>query len=161
LKRLVSILVFAAVSYWLAAPVFAAGGNCTSIEAKCAVEIGGICDPSTSRWSYGHVRGHVYGGNTGAFTACLERNGLSRAGAGRLAAAAAAQAHRHARVPTSAATAGKCNSIQAQCAVEIGGQCDPKTGSWCYGFNRNRECGGTNHGGAYDACLSRKLGERR
>jgi len=56
---------------------------------------------------------------------------------------------------------GKCSSISAQCAVEIGGQCDPKTGYWCYGFHRGRDCGGTNRGGAFDACLSRKLGGRR
>jgi len=55
---------------------------------------------------------------------------------------------------------GKCTSISAQCAVEIGGQCNPKTGSWCYGFYRSRNCGGSGIL-AFDACLSRKLGERR
>jgi hypothetical protein len=28
----------------------------------------------------------------------------------------------------------KCASIQAKCAVEAGGKCDPKTGHWCYGI---------------------------
>ena len=41
---------------------------------------------------------------------------------------------------------GKCTSIQAQCAVEMGGQCDPQTGHWCYGFYRSHQCGGTNNG---------------
>jgi hypothetical protein len=35
-------------------------------------------------------------------------------------------------IPVSEA-ASKCTSIQAQCAVEIGGQCDPTTGRWFYG----------------------------
>jgi hypothetical protein len=59
------------------------------------------------------------------------------------------------------AAEGKCTSIQAQCAVEMGGTCDPKTGHWCYGFYRGHQCGGTNIGGAYDACISRKLAGRK
>src|SRR5262249_52538623 len=35
-------------------------------------------------------------------------------------------------IPVSEA-ASKCTSGQAQCAVEIGGQCDPNTGRWFYG----------------------------
>jgi hypothetical protein len=57
------------------------------------------------------------------------------------------------------AAEGKCTSIQAQCAVEIGGQCDPKTGHWSYGYVHGHLYGGTNHGGAFDACVSRKLGQ--
>jgi hypothetical protein len=60
-----------------------------------------------------------------------------------------------------AAPVGKCTSIQAQCAVEMGGQCNPNTGFWCYGFYRGRNCGGTNMGGAYDQCVSRKLREQK
>jgi hypothetical protein len=59
-----------------------------------------------------------------------------------------------------AAAAGKCDTVQARCAVEIGGRCNPKTGSWCYGFYRSRQCGGTNSGGAFDACVSRNLGHK-
>jgi hypothetical protein len=62
---------------------------------------------------------------------------------------------------TAMAAEGKCTSIQAQCAVEMGGTCDPKTGHWCYGFYRGHQCGGTNIGGAYDACVSRKLAGRK
>jgi hypothetical protein len=65
-------------------------------------------------------------------------------------------------VPDAAMAAeGKCTSIQAQCAVEMGGTCDPKPGHWCYGFYRGHQCGGTNNGGAYDACVSRKLAGRK
>jgi hypothetical protein len=64
--------------------------------------------------------------------------------------------------PASAVAAeGKCTSIQAQCALEMGGYCNPKTGWWCYGHFRNRYCGGTNIGGAFDQCVSRKLGQKK
>jgi hypothetical protein len=65
-------------------------------------------------------------------------------------------------VPGAAMAAeGKCTSIQAQCAVEMGGTCDPKTGHWCYGLWRGQQCGGTNNGGAFDTCVSRKLAGRK
>ena len=57
-----------------------------------------------------------------------------------------------------ASEAGKCTSISAQCAVEIGGTCDPATGRWRYG---RPGVGGTNKSGAFDACISRKLKDRR
>jgi hypothetical protein len=59
-----------------------------------------------------------------------------------------------------AEAAAKCTSIQAQCAVEIGGRCDPNTGHWEYGNYRNYGSGGTNRGGAFDRCISRKLMQR-
>ena len=58
------------------------------------------------------------------------------------------------------AAEGKCTSISAQCAVEIGGQCDPKTGHWCYGRYQGQNCGGANIA-AFDACVSRKFGQRK
>ena len=60
-----------------------------------------------------------------------------------------------------AAGPAKCTSIQAQCALEIGGYCNPKTGRWRYGFVLGRQYGGTNHGGAFDACISRKLSQQK
>ena len=57
-----------------------------------------------------------------------------------------------------ASEAAKCTSISAQCAVEIGGTCDSATGRWRYG---RPGVGGTNKSGAFDACLARKLKERR
>jgi hypothetical protein len=58
------------------------------------------------------------------------------------------------------AAEGKCTSVSAQCAVEIGGQCDPKTGHWCYGRYQGHNCGGSNIA-AFDACVSRKLGQHK
>jgi hypothetical protein len=72
--RIFSILLLAAVVYWLAASPVAAHGKCTAINARCAVEIGGVCDPSTGHWSYGTVHHKIYGGNTMAFMACVDRN---------------------------------------------------------------------------------------
>jgi hypothetical protein len=60
-----------------------------------------------------------------------------------------------------AASAKKCTSIQARCAVEIGGVCDPKTGRWEYGYRRYTGSGGSNHGGAFDQCLSRELKKQK
>jgi hypothetical protein len=54
--------------------------------------------------------------------------------------------------------AAKCTSMSARCAVEIGGTCDPATGRWQYG---RAGIGGTNKYGAFDACIARKLKERR
>jgi len=64
---------------------------------------------------------------------------------------------------TTAHAAGKCTSIQARCAVEIGGTCNPITGHWEYGggFNGRGGSGGTNRGGAFDACVSRELSRRK
>jgi len=65
-----------------------------------------------------------------------------------------------------ASAEGKCTSIQAQCAIEIGGRCDPKTGRWQYGGGYlgrvgggTSSSGGTNRFGAFDACVSRKQGQ--
>ena len=63
-------------------------------------------------------------------------------------------------VAATAAT-GKCNTLQARCAVEIGGKCNPQTGHWCYGNTRTHgDCGrsGTPQGGLttlFDDCISR------
>jgi TIR domain len=55
--------------------------------------------------------------------------------------------------PQKAAKAGggKCTSIQARCAIAVGGRCNPATGRWDYGG----KFGGTNNGGQFDACVSR------
>jgi hypothetical protein len=64
------------------------------------------------------------------------------------------------RVSTVTATTGKCASVQARCAIEVGATCDPKTGYWCVGGQRsNRYCGG-NHA-AWLACLDRVRATRR
>jgi hypothetical protein len=64
-----------------------------------------------------------------------------------------------ATVPASAADGGKCSSLQARCAIEVGGKCNPNTGSWCYGWWKGQRCGsGTIQ--AFDACISRGLAKR-
>jgi hypothetical protein len=52
---------------------------------------------------------------------------------------------------SAAAAAGNCISMQAQCAVEIGGTCDPKTGRWRFERGADR----------YNACIFRKLSEQK
>jgi hypothetical protein len=54
--------------------------------------------------------------------------------------------------PAPAASGGRCRSIQALCALEIGGCCNQATGHWQYGRNG---CGGTVM--AHNNCLSRRL----
>jgi hypothetical protein len=56
-----------------------------------------------------------------------------------------------------ASAAAPCQSINSQCAVEIGGTCDPVARRWHYGG----KYGGTNNRGAFDQCISRKLKERK
>jgi hypothetical protein len=56
------------------------------------------------------------------------------------------------------AAKAKCQSIQAQCAVHIGGTCDPQTGRWVYGRGG---VGGSNKGGAFDQCVSSRLAGRK
>jgi hypothetical protein len=61
--------------------------------------------------------------------------------------------------PASAAGGGKCTGLQARCAIEVGGKCDPNTGAWCYGWWKGQRCGsGTIQ--AFDACVSRGLAKR-
>jgi hypothetical protein len=62
-------------------------------------------------------------------------------------------------VQTSAAADGKCTGLQARCAIEVGGRCNPNTGGWCYGWWKGQRCGsGTTQ--AFDACVSRGLAKR-
>ena len=48
----------------------ARGGQCTSISQRCALEIGGRCNPATGKWEYGR---NGAGGDTQAFNTCLSR----------------------------------------------------------------------------------------
>jgi hypothetical protein len=62
---------------------------------------------------------------------------------------------------STAFAAAKCTSLQARCALEVGGECDPKTGRWAYGNWQGINHGGSNRGGAFDACISRGLAKRK
>jgi hypothetical protein len=143
-----AIAVIGAICLSTIAMTPAIGAKCTSIQAKCAVEAGGKCDPKTGHWCYGIYKGENCGGYGTAFRACLVRNGAAP----------------NKRLAVISSGVNKCTSIQAKCAVELGGQCNPKTGAWCLGAPRGRICGGPqgdmSHM-AFDACLSRKLGERK
>jgi len=62
-----------ALALLAAATAALAQGKCTNVKAKCAMEIGGQCDPKTGRWFYGYFQGKYAGGTTQAFLACLDR----------------------------------------------------------------------------------------
>lgn len=60
-------------------------------------------------------------------------------------------------VGTPLAAGGKCQSIEAKCAIAAGGKCDRETGHWCYGISKSGEnCGGSP--AAFRTCLDRAHG---
>jgi hypothetical protein len=71
ISRLATIVVGCVCFLWV--PVSEAASNCTSVQAQCAVEIGGQCDPNTGRWFYGRYIGKVAGGTKVAFHDCVSR----------------------------------------------------------------------------------------
>jgi hypothetical protein len=50
--------------------------NCTSIQARCAVEVGGTCDPRTGRWRAGNSGGNLTRTDTDATWARASHVGL-------------------------------------------------------------------------------------
>jgi hypothetical protein len=44
--------------------------GCKNIQSKCAIQIGGRCDPITGHWEYGRDGA---GGNTMAFNDCVSK----------------------------------------------------------------------------------------
>jgi hypothetical protein len=59
----------------LAISVFAttaalADKGCKNVQSKCAIEIGGRCDPVSGHWEYGR---NGAGGTTEAYNACISR----------------------------------------------------------------------------------------
>jgi hypothetical protein len=54
------------------------GGRCNTVQARCAVEIGGVCNPQTGKWAFGKWEGKEYGGNTLRFNDCIGRNYAKR-----------------------------------------------------------------------------------
>jgi hypothetical protein len=59
---------------------------------------------------------------------------------------------------TAIATTRGCQSVQARCAIEVGGRCNPRTGRW-WGVYQHQTCGGTMNG--WLACLDRVRATRR
>jgi hypothetical protein len=78
LKTIVAVIAVSGPLLVGTVPAATAAGKCTSIQARCAIEAGGTCNPATGRWRYGY-------GTTGqssislAFDACLTRE-LARSG---------------------------------------------------------------------------------
>lgn len=52
------------------APQHSHGKGCGSASQRCALQIGGRCDPATGQWEYGR---NGAGGDTQAFNSCLSR----------------------------------------------------------------------------------------
>jgi hypothetical protein len=66
------LLAFISAFYLLeAGPAIAAG--CESQQARCAIEVGGRCDPKTSHWCVGDRGTQHCGGTMVNFLACLDR----------------------------------------------------------------------------------------
>ncbi|MGY8667605.1 hypothetical protein Q3C01_35340 [Bradyrhizobium sp. UFLA05-109] len=64
-----------AIAVALAVSVFGttaalADKGCKDIPSKCAIEIGGRCDPVSGNWEYGR---NGAGGSTQAYNACVAR----------------------------------------------------------------------------------------
>jgi hypothetical protein len=153
MMRIAFVFVFVIVAYCVGAPAIAAA-DCNSVQAQCAVKAGGRCDAQTGHWCYGHSRtGEQCGGSPAAFRSCMASHGVQVYGP---------QVPKAVGEVATASNPGKCTSIQAQCAIELGGTCDAKTGSWCYGYVYARNCGGGPTATAqFTACLSRKLGQKQ
>lgn len=66
---IVAITAAGALALTPASNAFAAA-KCTSVQARCAIEVGGRCNPVTGRWE---VHQHGAGGTVNAFIACLDR----------------------------------------------------------------------------------------
>ena len=75
MSRLAIAVVGCVCFLWV--PVSEAASKCTSVQAQCAVEIGGQCDPNTSRWFYGRYMGKVAGGTKVAFHTAFRASCLS------------------------------------------------------------------------------------
>jgi hypothetical protein len=50
--------------------------NCTSIQARCAIEVGGTCDPDTGRWRAGSRGGNLSSAGTDVTWARASHVGL-------------------------------------------------------------------------------------
>lgn len=61
----------AAFSVVLSSTAALADKGCKNVQSKCAIAIGGRCNPVTGRWEYG-LR-YKTGGNTLAFDNCIHR----------------------------------------------------------------------------------------
>jgi len=68
LKTIVTVIAVSG-SLWGMVPAARAADKCTSIQARCAIEVGGTCDSDTGHWSYEYDRPKL----VARFTACVSR----------------------------------------------------------------------------------------
>jgi hypothetical protein len=76
------LLAFISALYLLGAgTAIAAADRCQNEKARCAVEVGGLCNPRTGFWCIGNSGTRHCGGTMIGFLACLDRvRGSSKAG---------------------------------------------------------------------------------
>jgi hypothetical protein len=68
LKTIVTVIAVSG-SFWGMVPAARAADKCTSIQARCAIDVGGTCDSATGHWSYEYDRPKL----VARFTACVSR----------------------------------------------------------------------------------------
>lgn len=119
-RIVISIAILGLSSAANAEPAAPKTGRCSNLQARCAIEIGGQCDPETNRWSYRCQSGDC----TARFNECVSR-GLPPRKPATVSAAVAAE---------------RCASLQARCAKKVGGWCNPKTGQWRYECQSSASC---------------------
>jgi hypothetical protein len=73
-SNVIALIAVGAVCAIAASEAFAAA-KCTGLKARCAVAVGGRCDPVTGRWAV-HKEGA--GGKVQMFIACLDRERQAR-----------------------------------------------------------------------------------
>jgi len=69
LKTIVAVIAFSGPLFLGMVPAATAAGKCSNVHARCAIKVGGTCDPVTGRWSYRYSGGHL----TDTFNACVLR----------------------------------------------------------------------------------------
>jgi hypothetical protein len=68
MKTIVTVIAVSG-SLWGMVPAARAADKCTSIQARCAIDVGGTCDSATGHWSYEYDRPKL----VARFTACVSR----------------------------------------------------------------------------------------
>jgi hypothetical protein len=68
MRKNLTVAIAITVSILASSAAFADKRYCTNVQSKCAIEIGGRCDPVTGKWEYGK---NGAGGNTTAYNDCV------------------------------------------------------------------------------------------
>ena len=67
MRKNLTVAIAITVSNLASSAAFADKG-CKNVQSKCAIEIGGRCDPVTGKWEYGK---NGAGGSTVAYNDCV------------------------------------------------------------------------------------------